>query len=53
MELTLTNVEQLMDTVSQIMKSNADSRVKTAERYMDVAKKDLDARLQEWKELYF
>lgn len=39
------NVEQLMDTVSQIMKSNADSRVKTADGYMDVAKKDLETRV--------
>lgn len=38
------NIEQLMDSISQLMKSNAESRVKTAEGYMDVAKKDLDAR---------
>lgn len=38
------NIEQLMDSISRLMKSNAESRAKTAEGYMDVAKKDLDAR---------
>lgn len=38
------NIDQLMDNISQLMKSNAESRVKTAEGYVDVAKKDLDAR---------
>jgi hypothetical protein len=38
------NIEQLMDSISQLIKSNAESRVKTAKGYMDVAKKDVDAR---------
>lgn len=38
------NIEQLTDSISQIMKSRTDSRVETAEGYMDVAQKDLDAR---------
>lgn len=38
------SVAQLMDNVSQIMKRNAESRIATAEGYMEVARKDLDAR---------
>lgn len=39
------NIQQLIDSFSQFMKSNAESRLKTAEGYMDVAKKDLDVRV--------
>ena len=38
------NIGQLMSVAAQTLKSNAMSRVKTAEGYMDVAKNDLDVR---------
>lgn len=38
------NMDQLVDSVSQMMQSNEDSRIKTAKGYVEVAQKDLEAR---------